>query len=72
MDSPYKFRLCQADLSALSHGTAILQDICTVESAIGELFAAPVGAVVSTCDRARARSGSNPTDCIHHDFMDLY
>ena len=56
MDSPYKFRLCQADLSALPHGTAILQDMYTVESAAGELFAALVGAVVRTCDLAPARS----------------
>ena len=56
VDLPYKFRLRQADLSALSPGTAILQHICTVDSAAGELFAALVGAVVRTCDLAPARS----------------
>ena len=37
-------------------GGAILQDLYTVESVAGELFAALVGAVVRTCDLAPARS----------------
>ena len=56
VDSTYKFRLCQTDLSAVSPGGAILQDLYTVESVAGELFAALVGAVVRTCDLAPARS----------------